>query len=82
LYWQDAKKVRDRPQTVLREVQDMREKHDVHRLDFHPVSPVSLVQPVALGYPAGPNPAVPDVQAIDVLLCRNGFSATCRVPPL
>jgi hypothetical protein len=69
LYWQDATKVRERPQTLLREVQDMREKHDVHRLDFHLVSPVTLIQPVVLDYPAGPSPAVPDVQAIDVLLC-------------
>ena len=26
----------------------------------------------------GRSPCVPDVQAIEVLLCRNGFSAACR----
>ena len=44
------------------------------RLDSHLVS---LVLPVSLGYPAGSGPVLPDVQAIKVLLCRNGFSAAC-----
>ena len=64
------------PQTVAREARDMRERHDVDRLDSHLVSPIPRV---SLGYPAHGSPAVPDVQAIEVLLCRNDFSAAARV---
>jgi len=40
------------------EAQDVRERRDVDRLDFHLVSPVPPVS----------RPVVPDLQAIDVLL--------------
>jgi hypothetical protein len=49
-------------------------KARVDRLDSHLVS---LVLPVSLDYPAGSGPVLPDMQAIKVLLCRNGFSAAC-----
>jgi hypothetical protein len=51
------------PQTVAREAQDVRERRDVDRLDFHLVSPIPPVS----------RPVVPDVQAIAVLLWRNGI---------
>jgi len=64
------------PQAVAREARDMRERRDVDRLDSHLVSPIPRV---SLGYPARDSPAVPDVQAIEVLLCRNGFPVAARV---
>ena len=63
------------PQTVAREARDLRERRDVDRLDSH----VSPIPRVSLGYPPRGSPAVPDVQAIEVLLCRNGFPVAARV---
>ena len=44
--------------------------------DLEP-SPISPIPPVSHCYPAGVAVLVPDVQAIEVLLCRNGFSTAC-----
>jgi hypothetical protein len=41
------------------------------------VSPFPPFQPDSLDYSAGCFPFVPDVQAIEVLLWRNGFPAAC-----
>jgi hypothetical protein len=61
------------PQTVAREARDMREKRDVDRFGFPPrlARPTSLAR-LSCG---GRSLLVSNVQAIDVLLCRNGFSA-------
>ena len=44
--------------------------------DLEP-SPISPIPPVSHCYPARVAVLVPDVQAIEVLLCRNGFSTAC-----
>jgi len=64
------------PQAVARDARDMRERQRRGPIGFPP----------RLAHPASHarlswrcSPAVPDVQAIEVLLCRNGFPVDARV---
>ena len=76
---------RARKQTAARETRDMRERRDpkfeVRGSKFRKPRTFDrlarLTNPVRLS--CGVVPIVPDVQAIEVLLCRNGFSAACLV---
>ena len=65
---------RARKQSVAREARDMRERRD----QKFGVRSSENLEP-SRGYPAWCFALVLDVQAIEVLLCRNGFSAACLV---
>jgi len=60
---------------VPREARDMRERRDTDRLDFRLVSPISLVKPASLGYPAGSCPVVPDMRTMGFQEGRHRFAA-------
>ena len=53
----------------------MRERRDTDRLDFHLVSPTSLVQPASIGYPAGSCPVVPYMRTMGFQEGRHHFAA-------
>ena len=53
----------------------MRERRDTDKLDFHLISPISLVQPAWLDYPAGSCPVVPDMRTMGFQEGRHRFAA-------
>ena len=53
----------------------MRERRDTDRLDFHLISPISLVQHAWLSYPAGSCPVVPDMRTMGFQEGRHRFAA-------